>query len=64
LADIVNLRRVRKTKARVEREKTAEENRRLHGMTRAEREKLADERRRLDVHVSGHRRVPDDDGSS
>ncbi|MCB1500836.1 MAG: DUF4169 family protein [Bauldia sp.] len=61
MADIVNLRQVRKAKARSDREKAAEENRRLHGMTRAEREKLAEERRRLDAHVSGHRREPNDE---
>ena len=58
-ADIVNLRQVRKAKARVEREAKAEANRRLHGMTTAEREKIADERRRLDQHLGGHRREPD-----
>ena len=58
-ADIVNLRQVRKAKARGEREAKAEENRRVHGMTRAEREKIADERRRLDQHLRGHRRDPD-----
>jgi ribosomal protein S2 len=59
VADIVNLRQVRKARARVERETKAEENRRLHGMTKAEREKIADERRRLEQHLGGHRRVPD-----
>ena len=58
-ADIVNLRQVRKAKARVENEKTAEANRRLHGMTKAEREKAANERRRLDRHVEGHKRDTD-----
>lgn len=59
-ADIVNLRKARKAKARAEHDRRAEENRRLHGMTKAEREKAADEKRRLDRHVAGHRR--DDDG--
>ncbi|HET7715577.1 MAG TPA: DUF4169 family protein [Bauldia sp.] len=58
-ADIVNLRAARKAKGRAERERKAEENRRLHGLTKAEREKLADERRRLDQHLRGHRREPD-----
>jgi hypothetical protein len=61
LADIVNLRQVRKAKARVEKEKTAEANRRLHGMTKAERKKAADERHRLDLHVEAHRRDTDRD---
>jgi hypothetical protein len=60
-ADIVNLRQVRKAKARSDREKVAEANRRLHGMTKAEREKAADDRRRLDQHVEGHRRETDGD---
>ena len=58
-ADIVNLRQVRKAKARVEREAKAGANRRLHGMTKAEREKIADTRGRLERHVEGHRREPD-----
>lgn len=58
-ADIVNLRQVRKARAKVEREAKAEANRRLHGMTRAEREKIADEQRRLERQVDGHRREPD-----
>jgi hypothetical protein len=61
LADIINLRQARKAKARGEKEKTAEANRRLHGMTKAEREKAADDRRRLDQHVERHRRETDGD---
>ncbi len=61
MADIVNLRQVRKAKVRVDREKEAEANRRLHGMTKAERDKAADERRRLDQHVEGHKRDTDRD---
>ena len=59
-ADIVNLRKVRKGKARVERDRRAEENRCLHGMTRAEREKTAHDREKLDRHLRGHRRDGDD----
>jgi len=55
-AEIVNLRKVRKAKARAAHDREAEANRRLHGMTRAERERLAEERRRLGAHVEGHRR--------
>lgn len=55
-ADIVNLKRVRKAKARADHDREAEANRRLHGMTRAERDRLADEKRRRDAHVEGHRR--------
>jgi hypothetical protein len=58
-ADIVNLRQVRKARARIDREKDAEANRRLHGMTKAEREKAADAQERLKRHVEGHRRETD-----
>lgn len=61
MTDIVNLRKVRKAKARVEKDKAAEANRRLYGMTRAEREKSADTRGRLERHVEGHRRETDGD---
>jgi len=60
--DVVNLRQVRKRKAKAEDDRRAEANRRLHGMTRAEREKAADEKRRLDAHVEGHRREDDGEG--
>lgn len=60
-ADIVNLRQARKAKARVAREKRAEENRRLHGMTRVERDEAADARDRLERHVDAHRRDADGD---
>jgi hypothetical protein len=55
-AEIVNLSRARKAKARAAHDREAEASRRLHGMTKAERERLADERRRLGAHVEGHRR--------
>jgi hypothetical protein len=59
-ADIVNLREARKAKARAEKDKQAEANRRLHGMTKVEREKLADARRRMEKHLRGHKRDTDD----
>jgi hypothetical protein len=37
VADIVNLRQFRKTKARAEREASAEQNRLIHGRTKAEK---------------------------
>jgi hypothetical protein len=58
-ADIVNLRQARKAKARAEKDKAAEENRRLHGMSKAERAKAEDARGRLARHVEGHRRETD-----
>lgn len=39
MAEIVNLRQVRKRKAREDRERTATENRALHGRSKAERER-------------------------
>jgi hypothetical protein len=60
-ADIVNLKRVRKAKARAAHDREAEANRRLHGMTKAERERLAEERRRLGAHVEGHRLEGEDE---
>ena len=63
-AEIVNLRKARKARARAEHDRAAEANRRLHGMTRAERDRLAEEKRRRDAHVDGHRREePGDDGA-
>ena len=58
-AEIVNLRRARKAKARAGLEQTAAENRRLHGRTKAEREKEAAERERAARAVDAHRREDD-----
>lgn len=52
--DVVNLRKARKAKARTGRERTAEENRRLHGRTLAERKRQADEQERARSHVERH----------
>ena len=56
MAEIVNLRRVRKLRARADAENTAAENRALHGRTRAERDLKALSDRQLRDHVEGHRR--------
>jgi hypothetical protein len=58
-ADIVNLRRVRKAKARAERTRAAEENRRVHGRSKAEKVRQEDEQARQDRHLDGHRRDRD-----
>ncbi len=54
MADLVNLRQVRKRKARQDKERTAAENRALHGRSKAERERdrMADDKalRFLDGH--------------
>lgn len=54
-ADVVNLRRARKAKARVEREREAETNRALFGRTKAEKKSQADERNRVARALESHR---------
>ncbi|SHO66290.1 protein of unknown function [Pseudoxanthobacter soli DSM 19599] len=55
MADIVNLRLVRKRKARAEREATAEANRILFGRTAAERGQARSEAESAARHLDGHR---------
>ena len=64
-ADIVNLRRARKLKARVEKEANAARNRKLFGTSVAER-RLRDATRNLeDKQLEGLRRtLPDADGQA
>ncbi len=60
MAEIVNLRHIRKQKARAEAGKLAEQNRISFGLGKAERS-LAEARRRKDErHVEGHRLSRDD----
>jgi hypothetical protein len=55
MAEIVNLNRARKAKARVEKQKTAEANRILHGTPKALR-KLGQARKdKAEQRLSGHR---------
>lgn len=58
-ADIVNLRRARKARARAEREKEAEENRRTFGRSKAEKSRQTSERERTARTIDGHRREPE-----
>ena len=63
MGEIVNLRQVRKQKARAEKEKLAGENRALHGRSKAEktRDRLTSDK--ADNFVAGHRRErPEDQG--
>jgi len=53
MASVVNLNKFRKKKAKLEREKRAETNRRLHGRTKAERAHDALQKRLLDAKVEG-----------
>lgn len=59
MAEIINLRRSRKTKQRSEREKAAEANRRLFGRTRAEKDLEAARRERADKAIDAHKRDRD-----
>ena len=56
MADIINLRNVRKQKARAEKETQAEQNRILFGRTKAEKLKQATEKAQADKHIEGHKR--------
>lgn len=52
---VVNLNRFRKKKAKLEKERQAETNRRLHGRTKAERERDEMQKRRLTNKLEGAR---------
>lgn len=58
-SNVINLRQARKTKTRADNDKAADQNRRLHGLTKAE--KHADQRARQDAtkHLDGHKRDPE-----
>ena len=55
MAEIINLRRARKDRARTEREKTAEENRVRFGRTRTEKALAAEEAALAARRLEGHR---------
>ncbi len=61
MAEIINLNRVRKARARDEARVDAEANRARHGRTRAEREAAEKARDTAARHLDGHRREPDDE---
>lgn len=56
MADIINLRNVRKQKARADKDAKASKNRVLFGRTKAEKLKDTMEKARADKHVDGHKR--------
>ncbi len=56
MAEIVNLNRVRKTKARDAAEAKATENRAKYGQTKAERARLASEKAKLRALIDGAKR--------
>ena len=55
MGDIVNLNKFKKQKAKAERVKQAETNRRLHGRTKAERARDALQKKQLETSVDGAR---------
>ncbi len=56
MADIINLRTVRKQKARADKAVAAEQNRRLHGRTKADKQLDAAEKARAERQIEGHKR--------
>ena len=61
MAEIVNLRRARKDKARAEKEKTAEANRISHGTPKALRNLEKARKDKADQSLSGHKLENDKD---
>lgn len=61
MAEIINLRRARKKKAREDAAKIAAENRARHGRSKAERARDAAEAARAERSLEGHRRTPGPD---
>lgn len=59
MSEVINLNRYRKRRAREEKERQAETNRRLHGRTKAERRKEAADRQRLEKQLAGAFLVPE-----
>jgi len=55
MGDIVNLRLVRKRKARAAEEEKAEKNRRLHGRNKGEKLRERSERLNRDAFLDGHK---------
>ena len=58
MSNVVNLNKFKKQKAKVERVKQAETNRRLHGRTKAERARDALQKKQLETRVDGARLGP------
>ena len=56
MAEIINLRNVRKQKARATKEAQAAQNRVLFGQTKAEKLRQASEKAKADKHIDGHKK--------
>jgi hypothetical protein len=52
---VINLRQARKAKARVQKEKVAEENRALHGRTKAQKQAEKRASTKVAKHLDGHK---------
>lgn len=61
MAEVINLNRKRKAKARTEKEKTAAENRRKYGRTKEEKQLDKKKAEKLERHLEGHKREKDDE---
>jgi hypothetical protein len=61
MADIINLRRARKTKAKTEKDKTAQANRVLHGTPKHLRNLTEARKNKANQALSGHRLEKDDE---
>jgi hypothetical protein len=56
MAEIINLRTVRKQKARADKDSQAEQNRALFGRTKVEKLRQQSEKAKADKHIDGHKR--------
>ncbi|HAV48948.1 MULTISPECIES: DUF4169 family protein [Brevundimonas] len=61
MAEIINLNRARKARAKAESKAAAEASRARHGRTRADRTGQDAARNRADRHLDGHKREDDDE---
>ena len=61
MAEIINLNRARKARAKAGARATADANRALHGRTRAERTEQDVTRDRAERHLDGHKREDGDE---
>lgn len=60
MAEIINLRNIRKQKARADKEALADQNRTLFGRTKAEKLKQAAEKSLADRHIDAHKKNDQD----
>lgn len=62
MAEIINLRQVRKERARAEKAEKAAEKRRLHGRSKGQHHKEAHEKSRQEQELDGKKCPPEGDG--